>query len=432
MSEDEKPKKPNRTIGASTFKKPPSRAIDPEGSSEKHRFELGPRVRVEQLFLVCLLGGLTIASLGLFIGGEIGRAITLTSPVVATIAYPIIGIILGYQRYPSLRERFADNCYYLGFIFTQGGLMFAFLPATLFGEEITSSQVIQFFGMAIGAALSGLIARTILIQSSTSITDLGDQMHGEVEQLARQLATESRKVIAQFEKIADGVGRVPEQFATRIEGRLNEMDAALARLKVSLETIADDYDASRKIMSDATEQTRLQSQRSLSSLEGAVRQSAASIQSFGVEIETENRAAIEALRTTSTTLAASLAAFEGLGQLTGKLPDLEREVTHLKAASEDARNAATNLSENLNSAIKQVERDIAGAVQNGVGSIDKTTSTSVEALDRAATATVSDISQKAEKFRSDLEVATASFGTILDAFNKRLDELRPSGSHDDG
>ena len=432
MSEYKKPEKPNRTIGAFRPNKTPLSTVDMKGEQEKGNFNFGPRIKVEQLFLICLFGGLGFASIGLFIGGEVGRAITLTSPVCATIAYPITGAALGYQKFPSLRERFADNCYYLGFIFTQGGLMFAFLPATLFGEEVTSSQVIQFFGMAIGAALSGLIARTILIQSSTSITDLGDQMHGEVEQLARQLAIESRKVISQFERIAEGAGRFPEQFATRIEARLGEMDGVLARLKVSLETIADDYDTSRELMSNATEEARLQSAQSLSSLEGAVRHSAATIQSFGSEIEAENRAAIEALRATSNTLATSLAVFEDLGKLTRRLPDLEREVAQLKAASEDAKSAAVNLSENLNSTMKQVERDIIGAVDSGVQSIDKTTATSVEALDRAAATSVSEISQKAERFRSDLEEATASFATILEAFNKSLDELRAAGNREDG
>ena len=59
------------------------------------------------------------------------RLVGVLGPIFATMFYPIWGYQQGLHRKANLRERFSDNCYYLGFIFTQLALVVGFLPVAL-------------------------------------------------------------------------------------------------------------------------------------------------------------------------------------------------------------------------------------------------------------------------------------------------------------
>ncbi|MCE3288752.1 MAG: hypothetical protein K0R83_764, partial [Caulobacter sp.] len=108
----------------------------------------------------------------------------------------------------------ADNSYYLGFIFTQFALVLGFLPPVLFGSDIGPEDVLHYFGVAIGASMIGLVARTLFVQTGQTLSGYNERNEREVEALAREVSERSRAVLGQFDLLAREVRQAREQSAT--------------------------------------------------------------------------------------------------------------------------------------------------------------------------------------------------------------------------
>ncbi|HEX6375459.1 MAG TPA: hypothetical protein VFZ91_07035 [Allosphingosinicella sp.] len=251
MSEGERPaKRPVRRTSAAPAP-PPEVAPATAGAEVAPPDPRGVSLTVG--FFGCLAIGLGFCLLGLSPDPTL-KKIGLIGPVAATALYPLWGWVSGTLRRQALRERFGDNCYYLGFIFTQAALLFAFLPITMWGRSVSSEDVLGFFGMAVGASLTGLIARTLIVQTGKTVPEADDSMHREVEDLARQVSHRARSIVGEFDTLSRSVAAVPEAMAARLDVQLTAIAGTLSRYDDVLRTEISSFESGAAAVTRAAEE----------------------------------------------------------------------------------------------------------------------------------------------------------------------------------
>ena len=94
-------------------------------------------IRVQKLFVVILILKVLSSGLGWYFGFPWSLGFWI--PLVLMVAY----IILGLKRHDSdvTDEKFADTCYYLGFIFTITSIIFSLLELPSIGTKIQDIAV---------------------------------------------------------------------------------------------------------------------------------------------------------------------------------------------------------------------------------------------------------------------------------------------------
>lgn len=396
-----------------------------------------PRTRltsVEGLFFGCIVGGFAAAIAGFLLPGDVGGLISRLSPIAATLAYPILGISLKFHNRPSVRERFADNCYYLGFIFTQGGLLLAFLPAATGTGAITSEQVMGFFGMALGAALIGMIARTVLIQTGISLTDVSDTIHHEVETLARRVTVQAQAVVEQFDRISEHVAAVPDRLSAQLDGRVEAIDAVFKRLNDVLAKNADELETGQRDVRAAAHDANANHSSAIEELRSSIDLASKAIRAVREDIVRQTGDASKSIQTVTGAMTLSLQSLSGLQSLAPKVAGIEGEVDKLTKASAAASAAANDLSSNVAQSVTQIRQTLSSAASSGNTSIREAAEGSTLAIRQATEEAVSklvtagsgatnDIGGQAERFRSEIADATAAFERVLTEFGNRLDAI---------
>jgi hypothetical protein len=405
----------------------PQAALDtePDAAARKARSDA---MTVEKLFVFCLAGGFIAAVVGILIGGEWGLRVTLFSPIVATFAYPAAGIALGFGARASVKERFADNCYYLGFIFTQGGLLLAFLPTTLGSRAITSGEVMQFFGMAIGAALIGLIARTVLIQTGVSVTDLSDTVQEEVELLAARVTAKARSVIDHLDRAADHMADIPERMAGRLEAQVGGVEQAMLRLGSALERTTAQLEQSGAAVREASQSTQEAGAQSVSSLGTATASVAAAIAALHEEIAQRTRDSTAAVGSACIAIAEAtggLSKVDGIGR---ELPRLHEEVGQLVAAGAELRRRLEALPREFEQAAVQAQREFTQSASGATAAFRQSAVLTSDEIARAREEEAVRVAARAETFQGEIERATGAFENVLHQFNDRLATVTKSVS----
>jgi hypothetical protein len=283
-------------------------------------------------FLTCLLVGTVLCLVGLM-PFPLAHKIGLAGPLLATLAYPIVGWSIGAATKPSLRERLADNAYYLGFIFTQVALLVGFLPAALSDAELTANQIIRFFGIALGASLIGLIARTLLLQLSYTVDEAADVVTGEVSALARQVSEQSTLVLEHFEVLVARLAITSAKFTGELQsgmsGLVETVDAynkALATDAATLHVgVAGAARVANQVAADVEEQQAELAEKTKSvagaigemqaQLESHIRSSSEKISATTTALETEVRNSAQDLRSIAEAVQGSLESMRAISNL---------------------------------------------------------------------------------------------------------------------
>ena len=114
-------------------------------------------IRVQKLFMLALC--LKIASSGFGWWLNDPWILGFTIPLLVMAVY----VAFGMRRHESdvSDEKFADSCYYLGFIFTISSIVFSLFDLPQIGEKI--SLIAVRFGAAMVTTVAGLIVRVYLV-----------------------------------------------------------------------------------------------------------------------------------------------------------------------------------------------------------------------------------------------------------------------------
>lgn len=173
------------------------------------------------------------------------RLLGVFGPIFAVVGFALFGWQRRWAAWPDTRQRFADACYFLGFVLTMWALIIGFLPAGLSDtSEIDSRDVLRHFGMALGATAAGLIARILVLQARSAsrasieadLDRAARQVVAEAEQIGEALAAGRRQLVeAQAKAIAD-----QQALAKAVLDTVNsQLAAALVPLTTTLAAAAD-------------------------------------------------------------------------------------------------------------------------------------------------------------------------------------------------
>lgn len=389
---------------------PPPEAVEPSAGEAPRRL---PRIPLRGdpivgLFFACLIAGFAIAALAISDDEGLKR-FGLIGPFLATAAYPVIGVLNGIATRPAARERFADNCYYLGFIFTQAALILAFVPATFFGETLESRDVLGFFGMALSAALTGLIARTILVQLGSSIPEAEDSVHQEVEEVARQVAERAHEIVAEFQAMANAAGEVTATMNARLDeltGTLARFDDVVRQELASFERGAGAVDEAMAGAKDAVHQHQQSFGEHIQAAATALRDLQSKLSSRSEEALVALKAATSAIQDGS----AALGAFnelpprmDALQAQLGRVEELTGEVDQLSGELANAMRASTaEISEQLSASAGEATGTIVAAAKHSAGDLQSAASQARGALEARASSFEQDLSVTAERLSEAL------------------------------
>lgn len=326
------------------------------------------------------------------------RIIGWSAPLLISIAYPALGLTRGWHKSPASREKFADNSYYLGFIFTQVALVVGFVPMTLFNAELGSQDVLRAFSVALGASLIGLVVRTMLVQTGHSVTENADIVENEVENLAIAVSKQTQKIVNEFSRLG---GRLTKTYAD-----LNsELEHCVGRLAETFknyeETVGRDVQTVSVVTADVVETSR---QANASVQSGATAIAKQTARSAGLldaardKLRIDLEDAIRVLQQTNSALSLSANALT-------QAPDFGRAVGNLIDRVGDAESAVTRFE---------------GVAHSSELAVQEAARGHVTALDEVANQRHGEFSQRAASLESDLGQATQSLESTLKAFREEL------------
>jgi hypothetical protein len=176
-------------------------------------------IRVQKLFAVVLV--LKVAASGLGWWLRMPWSLGFALPLALMLLYIVVG--LGRRRDDVTDEKFADSCYYLGFIFTITSIIFSLFDLPSIGTQIESIAVR--FGAAMVSTVLGLGVRVYLVSFERDAGDAFREAQEAVVDASRRFAEQLRIAL---ERLRDFEAEVDLAAKASVE-RVNLHVEALAR-----------------------------------------------------------------------------------------------------------------------------------------------------------------------------------------------------------
>jgi hypothetical protein len=176
-------------------------------------------VRVQKLFAVVLALKVLSSGLGWYL--QMPWSLGFALPLALMLLYIVVG--LRRRRDDVTDEKFADSCYYLGFIFTITSIIFALFDLPSIGTRIESIAVR--FGAAMVSTVLGLGVRVYLVSFERDAADALREAEDAVVEASRRFR---EQLAIAFERLRDFEAEVDLSAKASIE-RINLQVESLAR-----------------------------------------------------------------------------------------------------------------------------------------------------------------------------------------------------------
>lgn len=203
-------------------------------------------IPIQKLFLITITLKVFSSGLGWFIGDP--WILGFFVPLGIMLAY----ILIGLRREDSevSDEKFADTCYYLGFIFTISSIIFSLFDLPSIGTKL--SEIAVRFGAAMVSTVAGLVVRVYLVSFKRDIADAVEAAEVSVIDAASKFRDQLILVVEQlqdFEHKVDEaargtVNRVEMQIEAVSKNHTDKLDNLFATL-IQNATLPDDFFTSR-------------------------------------------------------------------------------------------------------------------------------------------------------------------------------------------
>jgi methyl-accepting chemotaxis protein len=263
----------------------------------------------------------------------------LVLPLTFMVAYIFIGY--NYREREISEEKFADSCYYLGFIFTIVSIIFSLLDIPNIGNDMTNIAVR--FGAAMASTVFGLFVRVVLVSFRPNAEDALRSVEDVVVEASRKLTDE-------FDNAFDNL----QDFRGKVNTAAKE---TVALVNTQFESLTEHNTA--KMNTFFEEMTRL-NRESLLSIVQDIRTSALGLERMVNEYE-------GSIRGTITRIDSSVEGFSHklLGRLeTVEFPDdiftrkLEPPITSLSGSTDNVTEGVKKVSNDVLKAAKAVEKTV--------------------------------------------------------------------------
>lgn len=179
------------------------------------------RIRIQNLFGLAIGLKIFSSALGWYFGDPWISGFTV--PLLIMAAY--IGIGLARKESDVSDEKFADSCYYMGFIFTITSLVFCLFDLPHIGEKLTLIAVR--FGAAMISTIAGLAVRVYLVSFKQ---DAADALHMAEDGVVDAYGRFRERLLITVEKMHEFQDEV--ELATR---------GTLERVNIQLDAVGKSY-----------------------------------------------------------------------------------------------------------------------------------------------------------------------------------------------
>lgn len=196
------------------------------------------QINVRTLFLAACAIKLVALAIAFFLHEIYFFGVLL--PLVVMLAYIFIGLF--YREKDVSDEKFADSCYYLGFIFTIATILLILLDLESIENDL--SAIAARFGAAMMTTLFGVIARVIIIGFKKEGAD-------RLVDAENQILLSAEKMAGQMQLAADNFAHLSQEIALNTENCRNQLETAM-------EGIGKSYaDQAKQFFEELAEQYRL-------------------------------------------------------------------------------------------------------------------------------------------------------------------------------
>ncbi|MCY1280701.1 hypothetical protein D9M70_294920 [compost metagenome] len=146
----------------------------------------------------------------------------LLLPLVFMTAY----ILIGHRMRDSdiSAEKFADSCYYLGFIFTIASIIFSLFDLPNIGTDLTNIAVR--FGAAMVSTVLGLAVRVALVSFRPNTDDAIRNVEDQVIEASRKLSDELQKSLDRVVDFRADVMRATDETIVAVKEQIMAMSEA--------------------------------------------------------------------------------------------------------------------------------------------------------------------------------------------------------------
>lgn len=140
-------------------------------------------------------------------------------PILAIVGYSIVGY--RYKGSSISDEKFADSCYYLGFIFTIATIIVVLTDLDSIDDELGAIAVR--FGVAMISTLVGVIARLLIISFKQDTNDAINAAEDQIIESANRLNDQLQSTILQFEKLDTQLNNQSQNLVAKMENEIAKM-----------------------------------------------------------------------------------------------------------------------------------------------------------------------------------------------------------------
>ena len=230
-----------------------------------------PTISVQRLFVVTIVLKIILSVMAWLLGTKLALwVIGFVLPLAIMAGYIVLGL---YKRDPDevSDEKFADSCYYLGFIFTITSIIVALFDIDKLGESGKLAEIAVRFGAAMVSTVAGLVVRVYLVNFRKDLADISRTMEEDLLEAGRtfrthlNLATENLKDLNA--KVHDASGTVVARLEVAIADTAKANAEELQKLFGSVtEQIAGAVKASNEDIRDSSDQLKKSLQTYVASL----------------------------------------------------------------------------------------------------------------------------------------------------------------------
>lgn len=182
---------------------------------------------VKKLFAVAVTIKVILAAISVAIGSPIVCGLIL--PLIVMVAYIWLGL---HKRDNSVSdEKFADSCYYLGFIFTIASIIASLFDLQNIGTGL--GDVAARFGAAMISTCLGVIVRVILVSFRPSTEDALQNVEDRVLTASRRLTDEFSR---SFDQLIVFRGEAVEASRIAVSGVKEQIDSMAEAHRQQTET----------------------------------------------------------------------------------------------------------------------------------------------------------------------------------------------------
>lgn len=174
-------------------------------------------IRIQKLFLVTLILKVGASFLGWMLRDP--WILGFTVPLVFMSAY----IVLGYYRRDNdvTDEKFADSCYYLGFIFTITSIIFSLFDLPNIGTRIQDIAVR--FGAAMVSTVLGLGVRVYLVSFKKDVADAIEDAEEAVLDATRKFTEQLTIALERLRDFESQVGTAAKESVERVNMQVESL-----------------------------------------------------------------------------------------------------------------------------------------------------------------------------------------------------------------